>query len=39
VKKGESLTWSHVAMDTSAPAYKVRKEMENLFTPTMLKAA
>jgi predicted homoserine dehydrogenase-like protein len=39
VKKGESLTWSHVAMDTSAPAYKVRKEMEKMFAPALRKAA
>jgi predicted homoserine dehydrogenase-like protein len=31
VKKGQSLCWEDVAMDTSLPAYRVRKEMENLF--------
>ena len=31
VKKGQSLCWDDVAMDTSLPAYKVRKEMETLF--------
>ena len=31
VKKGQSLCWDDVAMDTSLPAYKIRKEMENLF--------
>jgi predicted homoserine dehydrogenase-like protein len=31
VKKGQSLCWDDVAMDTSLPAYQVRKEMENLF--------
>ena len=31
VKKGQSLTWSDVAMDETLPAYKVRREMETLF--------
>jgi predicted homoserine dehydrogenase-like protein len=31
VKKGQSLCWDDVAMDTSLPAYKIRKEMESLF--------
>ncbi|MBC5766740.1 NAD(P)H-dependent oxidoreductase [Ramlibacter albus] len=31
VKKGQSLSWADVAMDTSTPAYKVRREMEQLF--------
>ena len=31
VKKGQSLSWNDVAMDTSLPAYKVRREMETLF--------
>ena len=31
VKKGQSLTWDDVAMDTGLPAYKVRREMEALF--------
>jgi predicted homoserine dehydrogenase-like protein len=31
VKKGQSLCWDDVAMDTSLPAYKIRKEMETLF--------
>jgi predicted homoserine dehydrogenase-like protein len=39
VKKGQSLSWADVAMDTSTPAYKVRSEMETMFSPTMKKAA
>jgi predicted homoserine dehydrogenase-like protein len=31
IKKGQSLTWNDVAIDTTAPAYKVRKEMEPMF--------
>jgi predicted homoserine dehydrogenase-like protein len=31
VKKGQSLSWADVAMDTATPAYKVRKEMEAMF--------
>jgi predicted homoserine dehydrogenase-like protein len=31
VRKGQSLTWTDVAMDESLPAYKVRREMEALF--------
>ena len=31
VSKDQCLTWSDVAMDTSTPAYQVRKEMESLF--------
>lgn len=31
VKKGQSLCWDDVAMDTTLPAYKVRREMEALF--------
>ena len=32
VKKGQSLCWEDVAMDAALPAYKVRREMEALFT-------
>jgi predicted homoserine dehydrogenase-like protein len=39
VKKGQSLCWADVAMDTATPAYKVRKEMEAMFAPRELKAA
>ncbi len=39
VKKGQSLSWADVAMDTSTPAYKVRSEMERMFAPAMKKAA
>jgi predicted homoserine dehydrogenase-like protein len=31
VAKGQSLTWSDVAMDTSTPAYRMRREMEARF--------
>jgi predicted homoserine dehydrogenase-like protein len=39
VKKGQSLSWSDVAMDTSTRAWQVRREMEELFAPRLLKAA
>ena len=39
VKKGQSLSWSDVTMDTTTHAYKVRREMENLFARPLLKAA
>ena len=39
VKKGQSLSWSDVAMDTGTHAFKVRKQMEDLFAPPVLKAA
>jgi predicted homoserine dehydrogenase-like protein len=32
VRKGQSLTWDDVAIDESLPAYKVRREMETLFS-------
>ncbi|MES2634708.1 MAG: Gfo/Idh/MocA family oxidoreductase [Pseudomonadota bacterium] len=32
VKKGQSLCWADVAMDTTTHAYKIRKEMEAMFT-------
>ena len=31
VKKGQSLSWDDVAMDTATPALKLRREMETLF--------
>jgi predicted homoserine dehydrogenase-like protein len=31
VKKGQSLCWDDVAMDTSLPAYLVRQEMQKMF--------
>ncbi len=31
VKKGQSLCWDDVAVDTNTHAFKIRKEMENLF--------
>ena len=41
VKKGQSLCWADVAMDTATDAYKVRREMEAMFAPdlTIRKAA
>jgi predicted homoserine dehydrogenase-like protein len=42
VRQGQSLTWADVAMDTSTPAYQIRRQMEDLFAPaarTELKAA
>ena len=32
VKKGQSLSWDDVAMDTTSRAYALRREMEHLFT-------
>ena len=37
VEKGQSLSWADVAMDTSTPAYRVRREMESLFAAPQLK--
>ena len=31
VKKGQSLCWADVAMDTTTDAYRVRREMEAMF--------
>ena len=39
VKKGQSLSWADVAMDTTTAAYKVRREMEALFAAPLLKTA
>lgn len=39
VKKGQSLTWADVAIDENLPAYKVRREMEAMFHPSLRKAA
>jgi predicted homoserine dehydrogenase-like protein len=36
VKQGQSLTWADVAMDTSTDAYKVRREMEAMFAPSVV---
>jgi predicted homoserine dehydrogenase-like protein len=33
VKKGQSLTWADVAIDTSTRAYTLRREMEARFAP------
>jgi predicted homoserine dehydrogenase-like protein len=39
VRKGQSLSWADVAMDTATHAYKIRREMEAMFTAPLLKAA
>ncbi|MFM8609538.1 MAG: NAD(P)H-dependent oxidoreductase [Burkholderiaceae bacterium] len=39
VKKGMSLTWADVAIDTSTRAYAIRKELEALHGQPMLKVA
>jgi predicted homoserine dehydrogenase-like protein len=33
VKKGQSLAWADVAIDTATGAYRLRQEMEAMFTP------
>jgi len=33
VKKGQSLSWADVAIDTSTQAYRIRKAMEDAFSP------
>jgi len=39
VKKGQSLSWADVAMDTTTDAYKTRRAMEAMFGAPALKAA
>jgi predicted homoserine dehydrogenase-like protein len=39
VKKGQSLVWADVAMDTSTPAYQLRREMESMFARPVLRSA
>ena len=39
VKKGQSLSWADVAMDTGTNAYRTRKAMEAMFAPPARKAA
>ena len=39
VAQGQSLTWADVAMDETTDAYKVRREMEQTFAPTVARAA
>jgi predicted homoserine dehydrogenase-like protein len=34
VKKGQSLSWADVAIDTGTAAYKLRNEMEAMFAPS-----
>src|SRR6266705_1656156 len=38
VAQGQSLTWADVAVDTDLSAYKLRREMEGLFTPRAVHA-
>ena len=33
VKQGQSLCWDDVAIDTGTRAYRLRREMEDLFSP------
>ncbi|MGJ7535591.1 MULTISPECIES: NAD(P)H-dependent oxidoreductase [unclassified Variovorax] len=35
VKKGQSLSWADVAIDTSTAAYRLRNEMEAMFAPSI----
>lgn len=39
VKKGQSLSWADVAMDTSTHAYKIRKQLEAMAAQPLRKAA
>ncbi len=39
VKKGQSLSWTDVAMDTSTHAYRTRKAMEDMFAAPKRKVA
>ncbi|RST55192.1 NAD(P)H-dependent oxidoreductase [Variovorax sp. MHTC-1] len=39
VKKGQSLCWADVAMDSTTHAYKIRREMESMFAPAQARAA
>ena len=39
VKRGQSLTWADVALDETLPAYKLRREMEALFSRPGQRAA
>ncbi len=39
VKKGQSLSWADVAMDTSTDAYRTRRAMEEMFGAAARKAA
>ena len=34
VKKGQSLTWADVAIDTGTRAYQLRRDMEATFSPS-----
>jgi predicted homoserine dehydrogenase-like protein len=39
VRKGQSLTWDDVAVDTTTHAYRIRRAMEDQFTPRAARAA
>jgi predicted homoserine dehydrogenase-like protein len=39
VAKGQSLSWADVAIDTTTPAHRLRREMEQLFAAPLLKSA
>ena len=32
VREGQSLSWDDVAMNTDTPAYRLRREMETIFS-------
>jgi predicted homoserine dehydrogenase-like protein len=38
IKAGRPVTWADVQMDTTLPAYRIRREMEELFAPRKLAA-
>ena len=39
VRKGQSLSWSDVAIDTATDAYRLRREMERLYAVPQLRSA
>ena len=39
VKKGQSLSWADVEMDTGTHAYRTRKAMEEMFAAPVRQAA
>jgi predicted homoserine dehydrogenase-like protein len=39
VRKGQSLSWADVAMDTTTPAYRLRRELESAFEEPRRRAA
>jgi len=39
VRKGQSLSWADVAMDTTTHAYQIRKQMESMFAASPAESA